>query len=165
MSETNDNNFGELKRLLKLKQHEVPPPGYFNRFSGDVMSRIRDGETGNAKGFLAGFEDSWLTHLLQVFQARPGVIGGFATSLCLLLLIGVVMADRPDGASPAEDITTAQPASGESQNLAMTVPLIPAGTSGISISTNAIRSLQPVALFGASQNPLFQPASFMPSGQ
>jgi hypothetical protein len=165
MSETNDNNFGELKRLLKLKQHEVPPPGYFNHFSGDVMSRIRAGETGSAKGFLAGFEDSWLTNLLQVFQARPGVIGGFATSLCLLLLIGVVMADRPDGASPAEDMTAAQSAPVDNQNLAMTVPLIPAGTSGISISTNAIRGLQPVALFGASQNPLFQPASFMPSGQ
>ncbi len=28
-----EHNFQDLKRLLKLKRHEVPPPGYFNNFS------------------------------------------------------------------------------------------------------------------------------------
>jgi len=163
MSETNEN-FNELKRLLKLKQHEVPPPGYFNHFSGDVISRIRTGETGSPEGFMAGFAPgSFMAKLLQVFQAKPGVIGGFATSLCLLLLVSVVMTDRPDGPSTSDGLSGL--ASAQSGDMVST-PLLPAGDSGISVSTNPVVSLQPVAtLFSSQQNPLFQPAAFMTPAQ
>jgi len=164
MSEQN-NNFRDVKRLLKLKQHEVPPPGYFNHFSADVISRIRAGDTSASEGFLARAEsNSLMMSLLQIFQAKPGVIGGFATSLCLLLLISVVMAERPDGSSSAGDLGGLQ--SPQTGDLA-SGPLLPAGATGISISTNPIVSLQPAAtLFSSSQpNPLFQPASFTTSGQ
>ena len=164
MSESN-NNFRELKQLLKLKQHEVPPPGFFNHFSGDVIARIREGETGGAEGVLARLgSGSFMGSLLHIFQAKPGVIGGFSTSLCLLLLISVVMAERPDGSSSAGDLGGLQ--SPQTGDLA-SGPLLPAGATGISISTNPIVSLQPAAtLFSSSQpNPLFQPASFTTSGQ
>src|ERR1039458_6921149 len=97
MSE-NNINFDELKRLLRLKQHEVPPPGYFNNFSGEVVSRIRAGEAGGSQGLVERphVEAPWLVNLLRIFETKPGVIGGFATSLYLVLLIGVVLAGRPD---------------------------------------------------------------------
>jgi hypothetical protein len=161
MSDTN-NNFGDLKRLLKLKQHEVPPPGYFNHFSGDVISRIRAGETSGAQGFLAQFEgNSFMMSLLQLFQVKPGVIGGFATSLCLLLLIGVVMAERPDGTSAATDITSL-PSVPTDSPLSQGLALAPAdSSSGITISSNSMVSLQPtVATFAPQQNPLFQTVGF-----
>ena len=41
MNETKPD-FSELKRLLKLKRHEVPPPGFFNHFSEEVVARIRE---------------------------------------------------------------------------------------------------------------------------
>jgi hypothetical protein len=47
MNET-EQNFEELKKLLTIKRHEVPPPGYFNHFSGQVISRIRAGEAGGS---------------------------------------------------------------------------------------------------------------------
>jgi hypothetical protein len=167
MSESNNNNFRELKQLLKLKQHEVPPPGYFNHFSGDVIARIRDGETGEPEGLLRLGSGSFMGSLLNIFQAKPGVIGGFATSLCLLLLISVVLAERPDGSSSTGDLSGLL--SSQSGNIASASPtLMPAGgASGISISTNTIISLQPgAALFSSAEpNPLFQPASFTTPGQ
>ena len=162
------NNFQDLKRLLKLKQHEVPPPGYFNHFSSDVVARIRDGEIGGAEGI------SWLHNLLRIFEARPGIIGGLATSLCVLLLFGVVLADRSDAPTGGATMANARSEQGATAApaLAASVPLLPAGdNSGIALNTNSgavtVSSLQPMAsLFGQQQqNPLFQSASFMPAGQ
>ena len=169
-----NNNFEEVKRLLKLKRHEVPPPGFFNHFSGDVLDRIRAGETADPQSLIERLQAQtpWLGSWLRVFETRPGVIGGFATSLCLLLLLGAVLADRPDSmpvqpatfaaAQPAADAVTA-PA------LASAMPVVaPAEGTGIAISTNpaALVSFRPVAtLFGQPQNPLFQPANFMPASQ
>ena len=166
MKQTNDN-FEELKQLLKLKRHEIPPPGYFSNFSGDVIARIRAGESAGSESLLERIQgdSSWLTNLLRIFESKPGLIGALATSLCLLLLLGVVLADRPDS-SPADSGTQAssQSAPEAGPALASVVPVV-AGDSGIAVSTNPVISLQPVAtLFGQQQNPLFQAASFMTPG-
>jgi hypothetical protein len=167
MNESN-NNFDELKRLLKLKRHEIPPPGYFNHFSGDVISRIRAGEAGGSKSLMERLQSQapGLFNLLRVFETKPGMIGGFATSLCLLLLIGVVMADRPD-TTPAEPATLAGSESTATSGFGSVAPVLAAADdTGIAMSTNPVVSLQATpALFGQSQNPLFHTASFMPSGQ
>jgi hypothetical protein len=168
MNESNQN-FDELKWLLKLKRHEIPPPGYFNQFSGEVMSRIRAGEEGGASTIADQFSSQapWLMSLLRIFETRPGVIGGLATSLCLVLLIGVVMADRPD-TEPTGTVAAAEPAPAPAPEVAAVVPSVAQApdNSGIAVSTNPVISLQPVAtLFSQQQNPLFQAASFAPAGR
>ena len=163
------NDFQELKRLLKLKQHEVPPPGYFNHFSGDVMARIRAGESAGPETALERIQSGspFLATVLRLFEAKPGLIGAMATSLCLLFLIGVVLADRsdePTGASGGQLSIQSPSSAPDSSPMLASAPLEPA-ESGIYVSTNPVSSLQPSAsLFGSPQNPLFQPAAFMPAG-
>jgi len=95
MNEQNQN-FETLKQLLKLKRHEVPPPGYFNNFSDQVISRIRAGEAGGAATFMDRLEMDapWVVSFLRIFETRPGVVGAFATSLCLVLLLVVVFTEN-----------------------------------------------------------------------
>ena len=81
MSE-NENDFEALRRLLALKRHEVPPPGYFEDFSSQVISRIRAEESVEQLPFLLRF--------LQWFENRPAYPVAFASSLCLFLLYGIV---------------------------------------------------------------------------
>jgi|SRR5450756_19273 len=164
-----ENNFKDLKNLLKLKRHEVPPPGFFNQFSDGVIARIREGESRGAGSFAERLNDSapWLVRFLRIFEAKPGVIGGFATSLCLLLLFGVVLAERSE--SGPQNILTAS--SGQADSLvsspslaSATTPEFGSADGGIAISTNA--SLQPVAsVFGQPSGAasLFQSASFAPA--
>ena len=161
----NENNFETVRQLLKLKQHEIPPPGYFNNFSSQVISRIRAGEEGGTKTFMERLQITapWLVGFLQIFETRPGIIGAFATSLCLVLGAGLFFAEQSDSApktSPVvaentqpimDSITSASPA----PLLAATDP-----SSGITVNTNPVLSLQPSANMFGQQNPLFQSASF-----
>jgi len=161
-------NFETLKRLLKLKQHEVPPPGYFNDFSGHVVSRIRAGEAGGSRSFMERLETDapWVVNFLRIFETRPGVIGGLATSLCLLLVLVVVFSERSEKAS-RELLTISDPAATSATVTSMTAPTLAAASdsSGIVASTNPVTSLQPVAtLFGQpAAGSLFQPAGFAPA--
>jgi hypothetical protein len=164
----NEHNFEELKKLLKLKQHEVPPPGYFNNFSGQVVSRIRAGEAGGAQTYVERLQSEapWVVNLLRIFETRPGLIGGFATSLCLLLVLVVVFADRSDVASK-NLLTVSDPSATSVASMPVSPLMAASDSSGIVASTNPVTSLQPVAtLFGQpASGSLFQPAGFAPASQ
>ncbi|HEX4264662.1 MAG TPA: hypothetical protein VH597_10010 [Verrucomicrobiae bacterium] len=83
-------NFDSLRQLLALKRHEIPPPGYFDRFSRDVMARIKVGESGGA----VGFELSWFQRLLSVFDVKPMFAGAFGTAVCAFLISGVISSEQ-----------------------------------------------------------------------
>jgi hypothetical protein len=106
-------NFDSLQRLLALKRHEIPPPGYFDRFSRDVMARIKAGENGGA----IGFELSWFQRLLSIFDVKPLFAGAFGTAVCAFLISGVISSEQTPtigsaAASPANPtMATAIPVS------------------------------------------------------
>lgn len=155
------NDFEAVRRLLSLKRHEVPPPGYFHRFSDQVIQRIRVGEAAAPAGWSEELyaQAPWLVRFLQSFGGKPVFAGSFAGALCMLLVFGIVYAERPDvelqplvQATP----TTASLAAVSPTSLAQQ-PVAQAG--GIMVSTNPVFSLQPVGSAFGQQNPLVQPVS------
>jgi hypothetical protein len=165
-----EQNFDELKQLLKLKRHEIPPPGYFHNFSSDVIAGIRAEQNGGATARLNS-ESSWLTRFMRIFETRPDMVGGMATSVVLLLVFGVVLADHSD--SDTQNIFTggasAQVASPLVASSTVSTPSVSnfggdnSDSGGIAVSTNPITSLQPASSLFGQVNPLFQSASFAPA--
>ncbi len=99
---SDSENFDSLRRLLALKRHEQPPPGYFNGFSRDVMARIRAGENGEGETF----KSSLLSRLVGMFDVKPAFAGAFGTAVCGLLVVGVISSER----LVANNATTPEPA-------------------------------------------------------
>jgi hypothetical protein len=89
-------NFESLRRLLALKRHEQPPPGYFKVFSRQVIARIRAGEAARQAPFLERlFEEApWLERLWTPFATKPVLAGAFGMVICGLLISGIVYSER-----------------------------------------------------------------------
>jgi hypothetical protein len=83
-------NFDKLRVLLTVKRHEQPPPGYFDRFSRDVMARIKAGESGGS----IGCEFSWFHRFLSMFDMKPVFAGAFGTAVCAFLISGVLSSEQ-----------------------------------------------------------------------
>jgi hypothetical protein len=161
-----ENNFEALRRLLALKRHEVPPPGYFENFSSEVRARLRAGEGSRKAGASERMEEElpWLFRLLSAFEAKPAFAGAFASALCLLLLGGIVYAERPD-ATPQLLLQPEQ--AGGPLAVATTVGLnsqAPAAQADFFSSTNPVFNTQPVPSWFASQGAAVQPVNFPLSG-
>ena len=164
----NENNFESLRRLLAFKNRETPPPGYFDNFSAQVVNRIRAGAARGRKNPREQLfaEAPWLLKFLQMFEAKPAFASAFAGALCLVLVFGIVFAERPDGSAPQSPMQ---------QLVESSTPLAQVSTSALSQpsdsmmlasdNTNPATSLQPVASLFGQQNPVFQQVSFRRSGQ
>jgi hypothetical protein len=79
---TNDPYSGasELQRLLALKRHERPPPGYFDAFPGKVLARIEAAERAR--------HASWWQRLWTQFDAKPLVACAYGVALGSVLVLG-----------------------------------------------------------------------------
>ena len=80
-------DFGNLRRLLALKRHEQPPPGYFDKFSRGVVLRLQSGGA-SEETFMERLQEEapWLGWLLESLRAKPlwsGVAGAAACALVL----------------------------------------------------------------------------------
>ena len=138
----NENNFESLRRLLALKRHETPPPGYFENFSSQVTARIRAGKGRAAER--QEIELPWFFRLLSAFEAKPAFAGAFASALCLLLVFGIFVAERPDSMT--------QPLLAQSQldSAAMVSSISPVSPSDF----NAAPAVQSGIFSGSSTNPV-----------
>ena len=155
----NENNFESLRQLLALKRHEVPPPGYFNSFSRQVLQRIRASHNEPSVNlFEEWFSHApWLANVLQALDMRPVLAGGFAGTLCMLLFFGIVYTERPDiTPQPLLEVANSSLSLAAVSTTALSQPV---DQGGIVSSTDPVFSLQPVASPFGQQNPLAQPVS------
>jgi hypothetical protein len=137
-------NFEQLRRLLKVKRYEQPPPRYFNDFSCQVITRIKRGERGDGRASVGRmlWEAPWLQRIWAAFETKPALAGAFGLAVCATLISGVIYSERTD----------LQP-----------VALIPGTESSISspveianvMAENRAALINPAAAFeGSSTNPI-----------
>jgi hypothetical protein len=94
-------NYEALRRLLALKRHEQPPPGFFNDFSQQVIARIRAGEKPEEAGFWEQFFEQapWLQRLWVVFETKPLFAGAFGVVISGLLISAAIYSAKFDPTS------------------------------------------------------------------
>lgn len=78
----NDHEFRLLKKLLALKRHENPPPGYFESFSGKVTAHLRAAEEARP-------DSSYWQWLARGLEWRTALVGLYAVSFIGLVTWGI----------------------------------------------------------------------------
>lgn len=99
------DDFEQLRRLLALKRHEQPPPGYFHSFSRQVIVRIESGELGDpvAASFWSFSGGSFLQRVWATLDARPVLAGAFGVAVCGFFVVGALMSDNTGTAAAANN--------------------------------------------------------------
>jgi hypothetical protein len=89
------DDFQDLRRLLALKRHEQPPPGYFYNFSRNVIAGIRAAEAASRVP-----QPNWLQRFWSALETKPIAAGAFGAAVCTVLLGGFIYSgstiDTPD---------------------------------------------------------------------
>lgn len=141
MSPENEN-FEQLRRLLALKRHEVPPPGYFDRFSLQVAARIRAGESSQVS---AWSPLGWFQRIWGIFETKPVLAGAFGAAVSALVVWAAVSSEVIDSNMQAlADTMPGQPTLGQ-RRTSTPPPLLGQAALANFSSTNGIITSQPSA--------------------
>ena len=158
---TDQQDFEALRRLLKLKRHEKPPPRYFNDFSDHVINRIQASQAAGREGFLGQLAENspWLEKVMSLFQSKPVVTGAFGLAACALLVGGTIYSEQFDSASLSSEFAGTVSQVG----MAQATPLFGNDAVLTVNSTNPVTSLSGASIFDGITVKA-QPVSFRPGG-
>lgn len=137
-----DDETQRLLRLLALKRHEVPPPGFFDRLPARVLVNIRAGTEMPDR--------PWWERVLDLVRHEPMVAGSYAALGVGAALFGVSVfqmaldPEVPAGATLQGLLTPTQPVS----VFLSSTPHVPQGV---------IYRLHPEDTIGAWNSPLLSP--------
>lgn len=90
--ENRPDEFDSLRRLLTLKRHEAPPPGFFERLPGQIMARIERQPSSRW--------EQVLDRLLEISWFQKAASGAMALIVGGLLLLAIVQPSS-NSVSPA----------------------------------------------------------------
>ncbi len=171
--EPEQENFQQLRRLLALKRHERPPPGYFDGFSRNVVARIRTEQKIGRKGwfFRIGTEAPWLVRIWDSVQTKPLMVGAFGACVSALLVVGLVLSEKVEPTPVAAANVEASPLLQAEAQPAAASQYIQKASIGAFSSTEGVSTveLRPGrdSLFQGAQEPalpLFQKLDYKPAG-
>lgn len=153
--EQDPDNLETLRRLLALKRHEVPPPGFFDSFPDRVRARLRAGPEVPAS--------SWWNRWRLAWPLRPALAGACTLAACGWMVWKVMLVPTPLPGGSNLAVKPAIPGAGTS---APGQPFLVGGTGETlsfpeSSSTTPVASGAPPGLFspGAGMRNGMQPAS------
>lgn len=152
-------DFEALRRLLKLKRHETPPPRYFNDFSSQVLVRIKVTDPREQDDFVENLTlaQVWWQRVVGAFRDGP-VLAGLSVTCVLVLLVGAAMYTEKLEKTPNGGEFGRRAASLETGPSAV----IEAASPLANVVTNEGSSLDGSPFFRIQlQNPV-QPAAFQP---
>jgi hypothetical protein len=115
-------NFEQLRRLLALKRHEQPPPGYYHNLSSEIIARIKAGDMGEPEPLIERlFRDApWLGRVWSMLEAKPAFAGAFGAVVCALMISGILYSEGAESPSVIPDLAMEMvPGYGSSATLAM----------------------------------------------
>ena len=118
------DDFQDLRRLLALKRHEQPPPGYFHYLPDKVMMKIERGDLSE--------HSTWWEWLVAKLDAQPVLAGAYACAISGLMLLGVKLSQDLQHESTVMggvlgstlDPTAVQPSLGLQKHFANPAPLL-----------------------------------------
>ena len=126
----NEEQFEQLRKLLALKRHEQPPPGYFDRLPRQIISAI---EAEQAR------PEPWALRIWSMLQGKPAFAGAFGVAMCALVIGGIFFANQKSGSKGGN-------AAAPNPNAALPTP--PNQLAGADVSsTNPVASNQGLDVF------------------
>lgn len=151
--------FDALRKLLAVKQHEIPPPGYFDRLPRDIHARLaaQNQPAARTPEPQRPRSTNWLANLIRLAEARPSLAGAFSAGVCGLILTGIIYANQQE-----------KPATSILPEIVQTPPLLPATDQTMSwangtpmlASTNPLLARPPAAGLFDGTYLKSQPAAF-----
>lgn len=101
--------FEKLRKLIALKRHEIPPPGYFDSFSDKVISRIESDDLAHV--------GIW-QQIVSLFKTRPAISWSFSFAAVMTLFVASSGFENHPGTDHANSLpsvgNTGQPAAAAS---------------------------------------------------
>jgi hypothetical protein len=158
------DDFTRLRRLLALKRHEQPPPGYFDNLHREVIADLRAGagvQSATDADFLS--EAPWIQWVWRVLQGKPILAGAFGVAICSLVISGLYYSESHTAAPVVLLPMPENPAPSYAEKPAGALPLFTGGVaSGLTLSsTGGVSRLDaPGSLFDALPKPEAYPISF-----